>query len=83
MIHCNTQIFQNKVKSALRKIRRKNIKAPSDGSFINLSYNYTKKGHWQVEYVHDTRWFKKPYIAAFFFRPYDSLAYTVKYHEIK
>jgi len=83
---CNTPIFNKKIKNAIRKIKRNKLKAPSDGFFYNLFYGYTRRGKWQVEFIRDTRFFKKPYIAAFFFRGHPMgcvSADLVKYKELK
>ena len=81
----NTPIFNKKIKAAIRKIRRNKLKAPSEGSMYSLSYGYTKKGKWQVEYIRDCRCFKRPYIAAFYFDTKSQeahLAKSVKYQEL-
>jgi hypothetical protein len=60
------------IESAKRKIRRNKIRPPSDGMMLNILYfrgdkNKKRHGfcHYQVEYIHDERFFKKPYIAAY------------------
>jgi len=83
---CNTPIFNVKIKSALRKIKRNKIKTPSDGSMINIINKFTRKGKWQVEYINDSRFFRHPYIAAYFFKNAKGQsvfnATSVKYYEI-
>ena len=82
MKESNTPIFNKKIKAAIRKIKRGNIKPCSDGSFINLFYTYTRKGHWQIEYITDTRFRQNPYIAAFFFKKGSFTYDSVKYFEL-
>lgn len=53
---------------AIRKIKRNKIPAPPDGMMINVIDSYSRRGKWQVEYIHDTRFFAKPYVAAFYFK---------------
>ena len=82
----NTPIFNKKIQAAIRQIKRNKIKPCSDGGMINIISEYTRNGKWQVEYIHDTRFFKHPYIAAFFFSKYkgqqEHMADYVKYKEL-
>lgn len=51
-----------------RKARRKS--PPSDGMMVNLVYlNLPNGWHYQVEWVHDTRFRPKPWIVAYGFSP--------------
>ena len=44
--------------------------APSDGYLSNLIYKTEPNGwHYQVEYIHDTRFHDKPYVTVFAFKP--------------
>ena len=83
---CNTPIFNAKIKYALRKIKRNKIKCPECGNMINIISEFTRKGKWQVEYINDSRFFKHPYIAAYFFKNVKGQsvfnATSVKYYEI-
>lgn len=65
---CNTPTYRNQIKRAIRKIRRNKIKCPSDGMMVNIISKYTRSGKWQVEYIRDSRMFRRPYVAAYFFK---------------
>lgn len=44
--------------------------APPDGMMKSLVYETSKNGwHYQVEYVHDTRMYERPFIVAYGFAP--------------
>lgn len=64
----NTPIMRKMLAAALRKIRRNKIRPPSDGMLIPVIDRYTRRGKWQVEYIHDQRFARKPYLTAFFFK---------------
>lgn len=75
----NTPIINKKIKNALRKIKRNKIKAPSDGSFITIKHDYSRRGKWQIEYVHDKRMFARPYLAAFYFNGHSQCCRSADY----
>lgn len=54
--------------SGLRKAKRKN--RPIDGMMYNLIYKTLNNGwHYQVEYVYDSRFYDKPYVVVYAFKP--------------
>lgn len=55
---------------ALAKRRARPAKRPGDGMMTSLVYEHMKNGwHYQVEWVHDTRFAPKPWIIAYAFSP--------------
>lgn len=54
-----------------RGIRKaKKTKRPSEGTFVNLISETLPNGyHYQVEYVYDLRWCKRPVVSVYCFRP--------------
>jgi hypothetical protein len=81
----NTPIYNKMIRLAIDKIRKEKIKPCSDGGMINIIYKRTRKGQWQVEYIHDTRFTPLPYLAAYFFRKNEvgyisTVADGVKFH---
>lgn len=63
----NTPAYVKKLKAGLRKVRRNKIGCP-DGMMVSLFWTPTRRGHWQVELVHDTRFRPKPWVVAYFFK---------------
>ena len=68
----------------IRKSKRNKIKCP-DGSMLNLVDYTNKKTKWkyQVEYIHDERFYKKPYVAVYAFNPKISGCERADYYLIK
>lgn len=62
--------------NAMKKMLSRGIKLakkgriPDEGMMRNLIYETLPNGwHYQVEFIHDTRVFSKPYVAVYAFRP--------------
>lgn len=56
------------LEKGLRKAKR--MKAPSEGTFCPLFNLDTKNGwHYQIEYVHDSRYEDKKFVSVFAFKP--------------
>lgn len=72
------------LKKGIRKAKRNNIKC-SDGGMINLIDYTNPKTKWkyQVEYIHDTRMYNKPYVAVYAFNPKVSGCERADYYLIK
>lgn len=64
------RLNNSKMRKALKRAAKKVGKPPSDGSMLSLLYGDINKDgeHWQVEYIHDTRFRPEPYIAAYRWR---------------
>ncbi len=75
----NTPTMHAMVQKAIRKIRRKKIHPPPEGTMYSILYRDSRRGHWQVEYIRDSRFFKKPYIAAYYFKGHSMLCRYADY----
>ena len=67
------------------KKAKKNKTRCGDGSMINLIYYINPKTGWkyQVEYIHDTRIKRNPYVAVYAFNPKISGCERADYYLIK
>ena len=72
----NTPTMRKMLDRAERKIKRTDIKSPNEGLLITVISKETRRGYWQIEYIHDHRRQEKPYLAAYYFKghKYDSLS---------
>lgn len=68
MKECKSMAMRKMLKRGLAMAKKR--KAPSDGWMSNLIYETKPNGwHYQVEYVHDTRFHLKPMVSVYAFRP--------------
>jgi len=72
------------LKRGIRKAKRNKVRCP-DGSMLNLIYYINPKTKWkyQVEYIHDVRWHKKPFVAVYAFNPKITGCERADYYLIK
>lgn len=58
------------LETGIRRAKRNKKMRPGDGGMVNLLNETIKNGwHYQVEWIHDTRFAPEPYIVAYAFPP--------------
>lgn len=64
----NTKKMKELLEKGVSQVKSK--KPPSDGGMISLFTEEASNGwYYQVDYIHDTRVMKHPYVAVYAFRP--------------
>lgn len=68
MKELKTPAMRYQLKLGIKQARK--LSPPSDGMLVNLIYETLRNGwHYQVEYVHDTRFDPRPYVEVYAFAP--------------